>query len=72
MFATHFPIFQVIYGYRPKRNFLVLIPAARVIPVPIAYIKFVAVKKLVVEIEERDGLKSMIDRYLVLQSRVFP
>ena len=46
-------------------------PAAAVIPAPIAYIKVVAVKKLVVEIEERDGLKSMIDSYLVLRRRVF-
>ena len=36
-------------------------PAAAVIPAPIAYIKVVAVKKLVVEIEEKDGLISTID-----------
>ena len=46
-------------------------PAAAVIPAPIAYIKVVAVKKLVVEIEEKDGLKSTIDSYLVLRRRVY-
>jgi hypothetical protein len=30
------------------------VPAAAVIPAPIAYIKFVAVKKLVVEIKKMD------------------
>ena len=48
-----------------------LVPAAAVIPAPIAYIKVVAVKKLVVEIEEKDGLKSLIDSYLVLRRRVY-
>jgi len=34
------------------------VPAAAVIPAPIAYIKVVAVKKLVVGLRARDGLRS--------------
>ena len=46
-----------------------LVPAAAVIPAPIAYIKVVAVKKLVVELWVwPSGLSAMI----VLQRRTFP
>ena len=38
-------------------------PAAAVIPAPIAYIKVVAVKKLVVELRTRSSCQTFLDCY---------
>ena len=48
-------------------------PAAAVIPAPIAYIRFAAVKKLVVELWARPGGPLLRRRVLpALQGRAFP
>ncbi len=47
-----------------------LVPAAAVIPAPIAYIKVVAVKKLVVGLRARDGC-GLPGRYALPVIRVF-
>ena len=40
-------------------------PAAAVIPAPIAYIKFVAVKKLVVEFQAQGGVNLTVSYFLL-------
>jgi hypothetical protein len=47
------------------------VPAAAVIPAPIAYIKVVAVKKLVVEIRALPTWSTFIGTYWVLVGQTF-